>query len=138
MRPQRIIRPDTAFSLTRGTQKRPRQKDEAHLKWIRTLPCLVTGSRVDVEAAHVSFGDLQFAKLSRGKGMKADDKYVVPLCRSEHAKQHSQGERQYWESVGINPIIVALSLFGESGNDEAAEAILRHHQEKSVVATPKT
>ena len=126
----RIPRPDTAFSLTRGKQKQPRKQDGDHLRWIKTLPCVVTGSRVNVDPAHISFGDLQFAKLSRGKGMKADDKYVVPLSRVEHDKQHSMGERQYWDKTGINPIIVALSLFAETGNDEAAEVILRQAREK--------
>lgn len=123
-RAQRIIRPDTAFSLSNRKQKRPRQVDDAHRKWIKTLPCVVTGSRVNVDPAHVSFGDLAFAKDRRGKGMKVDDKYLVPLCRVEHDKQHSQGEQKYWESTGINPIIVALSLFAETGDDEAAALIL--------------
>lgn len=136
-RPQRIIRPDTAFTLTSGRQKNPRQTNDAHLRWIRTLPCVVTGSRQDIQAAHVSFGDLAFAKPSRGKGEKADDKYVVPLCKAEHERQHSQGERRYWESVRINPVIVALSLFAETGNDDKAAEILRQAR-KSVTQDKRT
>lgn len=129
--PQRIVRPATAFSLSSRKEKRPRQKDDAHRRWIKTLPCVVTGSRIDVDPAHVSFGDLAFAKDRRGKSMKVDDKYLVPLCRAEHDKQHSMGEREYWEATGINPIIVALSLFGETGDDEAAAVILEHARAQS-------
>ena len=37
---------DTAFSAAPAkATKRPRQKIEAHLAFIRTLPCLITGKR---------------------------------------------------------------------------------------------
>ena len=81
MKAQRIVRPDTAFSLdTPGRrQKRPRQHANKHLEWIRTLPCIVTGRRDGIQAAHIRYADPRYAKRAVGTGEKPDDKWTVPL-----------------------------------------------------------
>lgn len=120
-----IPRDSEAFSLSTGKKKRPREKDDNHLRWIRTLPCLVTGRR-PVDAAHIRYSDPVYGKRETGGGEKPSDKFAVPLCREEHEAQHKMGdERAYWKSKGIDPCSVALSLFAMTENDEAAEVILR-------------
>lgn len=121
----RILRPDTAFSLSTGKRKRPRVEAGAHLKWIRTLPCLVTGKRAWVEAAHIRYADHGAGKREVGKGEKPDDKWAIPLSAKEHRAQHDTNERLYWAGKGINPIETALRLWAASGDDEAAEIIIR-------------
>jgi len=127
----RIKRPDTAFSLTpTRRQKKPRVYDDAHLAWIRTLPCLVSGTRMRVEAAHIRYADPYYGKQESGLGRKSDDCWVVPLEAALHADQHKHGEREWWQSKGINPVHVALLLYMNSGDDEQAEQILRRAREK--------
>lgn len=108
----------------RGKNRRPRQTKASHLEWIRTLPCLVTGIRFEIDAAHIRYADHRFAKRMVGLQEKPDDRWVVPLTREEHKIQHSMNERGFWIVRGIDPTIVAAALWIESGNDEAAEIIL--------------
>ncbi|MCQ8781662.1 DUF968 domain-containing protein [Mangrovibrevibacter kandeliae] len=118
-----IDTPGTAFSLERSDDHAPRQRDERHLAFIRTLPCVVTGV-YGVEAAHVSYRAAAVGKRQRGLGEKADDQWTVPLAPVEHRRQHSMNERAYWQSVGIDPIAVAQALYGVSGDEMAATMIL--------------
>lgn len=104
-------------------QRQPRIKSERHLAFIRTLPCLVTG-QFGVDAAHIRFGDLGVGKRKSGIAEKPDDKWAVPLCRNEHTKQHSMNEREYWASIGIDPIQVAIKLWGVSGDMDKGESIV--------------
>lgn len=110
-------------------QRQPRRKANAHLEWIRTLPCIITGQRGNIDAAHIRYGDLRYGKRSTGLGEKSDDRWTVPLHHDLHVgwshSQHSAGEREWWSRQGVNPVIVALCLWGVSGDDEMAEAILR-------------
>lgn len=118
----RIAIPDTAFR--RSTAKRPREERPDHLAWIRTLPCVVTGQR-PAEAAHIRYGNATFGKRETGMGEKPDDKWTVPLHHSVHMAQHAAGEREWWRSHDINPLLVALLLWDASGDDERAAIILR-------------
>lgn len=120
-----IRRPETAFSLSPIDKKRPAKKDAGYLKWLHELPCLVTGAR-PVEACHVSYADPRYGKRERGKGEKADDRWTVPLCPSEHRRQHDMNEQAYWTSVGIDPLQVALALYGCDRDNTMAEIIIRN------------
>jgi hypothetical protein len=114
----------TAFSLSPGTKKRPRDHNKAHLDFIRSLPCLVSG-QWPVEAAHIRFGDLSRGKRGVGISEKPDDKWTVPLAPLQHRDQHAHGdERAWWEARGIDPIAVALALWGASGDEEAGRLIV--------------
>lgn len=110
-------------------QRRPRVKDDEHLKFIRQLPCLVTGVRWEIHAAHIKYPDPRYFKRYVGIGEKSDDKWTVPLCADEHLfgknAQHKQNERAYWESKGIDPVAVAAALYVWSGDLEAGEEIVR-------------
>ncbi|PRD42073.1 hypothetical protein C5748_18115 [Phyllobacterium phragmitis] len=124
-----VNRPSTAFSLSPTDRKRPAKKDADYLKWLHELPCVVTGVR-PVDPAHVSYADPRYGKRERGKSEKADDRWAVPLCRAEHDKQHSMDERAYWQSVGIDPLQVALAIYGVKGDNTMAEIIIRNARQK--------
>jgi len=137
MRAFKVHRPETAFSHepTREKRKRPREKAEAHLKWIRTLPCLLTGRRDTVEAAHVRYGNPEYAKPQSGMGEKPHDRWTVPLIRALHREgpesQHGNNERAWWAHRGVDPLAVASALWGCSGDDEAGELILKVARSKT-------
>jgi hypothetical protein len=107
------------------TQRRPRIKDDAHLKFIRQLPCLVCRNNIQTEAAHVSYPEPRFGKRSRGLGEKVDDAWAVPLCNQHHVGQHDFGdEKRWWHLVGIDPIPIAMALYLHHGNHEVASQIV--------------
>ncbi len=125
----RFRRPDTAFTVKRSKPIRGRQHDEKHLAFIRILPCLVTGSRYCVEAAHIRYSDSLWGKINPGIGRKPDDKWVVPLSAEMHRlgkeAQHNGNEREFWERHGIDPLPIARALWTVSGDyDEGLKIIL--------------
>ena len=120
-----IRRPPTAFSNAPvGKQeKRRRVEDRAHLEWIRTLPCVITGTR-PVDAAHIRFASNIYGKRATGAGEKPDDKWSLPLSRGKHNEQHSMDEELFWTRYGLDPLRIALALFANSGDDDQARLIL--------------
>lgn len=125
-----IVRPPTAFSLSPGKgKKRPRVHNKAHLDFIRSLPCAITGTR-PVEAAHVRYAAPEWGKRETGTAEKPDDAWAVPLSPEKHREQHNESEREFWLKYGINPITLALALFRASGDEEAAETILQMARKK--------
>lgn len=122
----RIPIPATAFSHDlRSRAKRPRQEMREHLKFIRSLPCLVCGTRKDVQAAHIRAAHAGYGKRSTGAGEKPSDCWVLPVCAEHHAEQHLLPELTFWSNRKIDPFAVALALFAASGDDERAELIIR-------------
>jgi hypothetical protein len=93
-----------------------RIKLDSHLKFIRSLPCLVSGDNVTVEAAHVRMSDARIAKVNPGVGQKPHDFYVVPLAGIFHREQHGMNERLFWDQRMIDPVLVALALYAHSGD----------------------
>lgn len=110
-------------------QRRPRIKDERHLRFIRTLPCCVCRSRYQVEAAHLRQSSSEHDKIEAGVGAKPDDRWTTPLCSGHHRTlpdaQHAIGEEAFWEKHGIDPFKLCIALHEISGDQEAAETILR-------------
>ena len=106
-------------------QRSPQRKDRPHLDWLKTLPCCVTGQEQAIDPAHVRYADPDYGKRQTGGAEKSDDCYAVPLCRTEHDRQHSMNEQEYWRQVGIDPLLLAVKLFAASGNDAAGRAIIR-------------
>ncbi len=122
----RIVREPSAFSNAPSKgQKRPRVENGKHLAWIRTLPCIVTGTR-PVEAAHIRYADPVYGKRETGKAERPDDRWVIPLSPDMHRNQHSGSESAFWTKQGIDPCRVALALYALSGDDEQAEIIIRN------------
>lgn len=118
-----LIRPDTAFSVQR--QRRPREKNNGHLAWIRTLPCVVCLSYANSDPAHIRSASSKHGKRQTGMAEKPDDRWVTPLCREHHDAQHARGdELAWWAENRIDPFSLALALYGASGDDELAMQII--------------
>ncbi|MBR1122145.1 DUF968 domain-containing protein [Bradyrhizobium lablabi] len=136
MTAQRIIRPATAFSVASTKQKRPRERDNNHLAFIRSLRCCICGAP-GPDPAHIRSANPVYGKRETGGGEKASDKWTVPLCRAHHNEQHAYckaptthfdpitAELRWWASMGIDPFGLALSLYAATGDDEIADGILR-------------
>lgn len=104
--------------------KRPREKDDKHLDFIRCLPCCVCGDNTATEAAHLRTGNLDYGKRHTGMGEKPSDKFTVPLCGRCHRAQHNARELNFWANCGINPFVLSMSLWCSSGDYEMAIIIL--------------
>jgi hypothetical protein len=126
---QRIIRPSTAFSISPAKgSKRPRVKDDAHLKWIRTLRCCLCGAP-GPDPAHIRSANALYGKRETGGSERPSDKWVVPLCRLHHDEQHDAGsEIKWWASKGADPFGLALALHHATGDDDIADGILHAHR----------
>lgn len=57
-----------------------KMRDSKRLAAIRQLPCCECGRAAPSQAAHSNF-----SKHGKGRGIKADDKYTIPLCHVCHA-----------------------------------------------------
>lgn len=126
----RIALPSSAFAQQPTSKSSRREHDEKYLDWIRSLPCIVTGR--EAQAAHVSYAEPAYGKLGRGLGAKESDRWTVPLCQDEHARQHQMNERAYWQSVGIDPCIIAMALFSAFPNAEKALLIIRNVERRAI------
>jgi hypothetical protein len=95
--------------MTELRQRMPREKDNKHLDYIRSLPCCICGG-IDTEAAHVRTASLENGKPHTGMGEKPSDKWAVPLCNRHHREQHSMNEMDFWKCHGLNPFVLAMTL----------------------------
>lgn len=114
-----------AFSISLG-KKRPREENGKHLAFIRSLPCVVCGTRAKIEAAHIRAASLPHGKRGTGTLQKSDDRWTRSRCSSHHAEQHAGNELAFWASKNIDPFVTASALWGCTGDDEAAETVIRH------------
>ena len=82
--------------VVRKSKYARRRRDRDYLAWIRSLPCLICGSRRS-EAAHLG---------ARAFGQKCSDRETGPLCAWDHRlgprAQHALG-RMFWQHHGIDP-----------------------------------
>jgi hypothetical protein len=104
-----------------------RAKDDDHLAFLRTLPCVVTGSS-PVEAAHIRYGSKIWGKPISGIGTKPDDRWCLPLSPDKHREQHSGSEAAFWKAHGIEPLVTAARLYEASGDHATALKIIRDAQ----------
>ena len=63
-----------------------RYKNREHLMWVKTLPCLINSQ--DCEGVTAAHHLLKPYDGSRGMGMKANDRNVIPLCQYHHTLLH--------------------------------------------------
>lgn len=101
------------------------RKNRDYLSFIHELPCCVTGVRT-VEAAHLSSADTTYGHYGRAKSTKASDRWALPLSPEQHRRQHAGNEMAYWRSVGIDPHLLALIIWGlwsELGEDAVPFAV---------------
>jgi hypothetical protein len=94
-------------------------KSPDYLALVRLLPCLYCGQEPAGEAAHVRLASAAFGKSS-GLGKKPDDCWALPLCASDHRNarhaQHNRNESEFWQSLGINPLLAASQLWEARGD----------------------
>ena len=106
-------------------------RNKAHLDFIRSLPCLLCDNQKHpTEAAHVNYSDSATGKFN-AKGIKAGDKWTLPLCSNCHRGrngQHSHGERRFWSDRGIDPLEVCEALWAASGDLEAGLEIIQQRK----------
>lgn len=90
-------------------QREPRQRDNKHLEFIRSLPCAICGG-INTEAAHIRTASLAHGKSHTGMQEKPSDKWAVPLCNEHHREQHGMNELAFWKRYGIDPFVLAMTL----------------------------
>lgn len=127
-RPQRLFLPSPPGSLLKhhaGTAELPQQPrksdgvaDLFYLGLVRQLPCLHCGMTPS-EPAHLRLSSAAYGKAS-GLGKKPPDRWVNPLCAEHHRlardAQHNRNEREFWDSLGINPLASASLLWDARGD----------------------
>lgn len=84
------------------------------LKILKTLPCVVCG-RTPVDIAHSNQ-----SKHGKGRGLKADDYYTIPLCRMHHI------EYDHFTSMNRSQSVVWFDKMHEKTN---AMIEMLNHQE---------
>lgn len=77
-------------------------RSPAHLAFIRSLPCCVSGRTWGVEAAHVGM---------RGMGQKCSDLETIPLNSIYHKEQHRIGLKAFARTyeLDVPSLLVILS-----------------------------
>ena len=90
-----------------------RYRNRAHLEFVSSQPCLLCGRRPS-DAHHLRFAQ------PRALGRRVSDEFTVPLCRSHHRVLHTRGdEAAWWESVKLDPVVVARQLWEQTRLNEA-------------------
>jgi hypothetical protein len=130
--------PEGGWSHRLKPVRTPAVKKQSHIDFIKRLPCVAcvasTGdtSAQCVDPMHLRTGSLLHGKDSTGGQQKPDDRWALPGCRKHHDLQHSMNEMNFWRLYGVDPHLLALVLWGLSGDDHAAvKVILLHVREGS-------
>lgn len=132
--PKRLQPPAPMGSLLKRSADLPQPRpvkaepaeDPDYLALVRQCPCLYCGQDPSGEAAHVRLASAAFRKAS-GLGKKPEDRWALPLCREDHLNarhaQHKRNEAEFWESLGINPLIICERLYKQRGDLVAMRAV---------------
>jgi hypothetical protein len=108
-----------------------RERDRDHLKFVTSQPCLVCG-RTPSDAHHIRFAE------QRAMGRKVSDRFSVPICRLHHRELHRRGnERAWWQSQGIDPLVVAASLWARTHAVAPAKAAIVDDRDRSAGSNPQ-
>jgi hypothetical protein len=93
-----------------------RERNRDHLRFVASQPCLVCG-RTPSDPHHLRFAE------PRAMARKVSDRFTVPICRLHHRELHRRGnERAWWQSQGIDPLVIAADLWGRKHAIEPAAA----------------
>ena len=97
-------------------------KDEAHLKFIRTLPCCCCRLEGHTEPHHL----LRVPTNERGGARKSGDDWVIPLAAHIHYDLHNRGvdERDFLASYDVYGPGLAALLYRLSGNEDACRRVI--------------
>jgi len=109
-------------------QRRPRRLNPKHLRFVRERPCLICG-RKPCDAAHIKMPDARVLKpISSNIGMKADDRFTLPLCREHHEEQHRVAEQHFWHHYRVDPILLSLALFSITGDEQEGDHLIDYNR----------
>lgn len=112
--------------------KQPRVKDEAHLEFIRSLPCVSCGDNTATEAAHLRAANRDYGKEPAGMQAKPHDRWTLPLCGRCHREQHEGDEAAFWAFRGYNPWVLAMTLHAVSGDHAMACEVIERQKSALV------
>jgi hypothetical protein len=108
-----------------------RERDREHLRFVAAQPCLVCG-RTPSDPHHIKFAE------HRAMGRKVSDRFAVPICRLHHRELHRRGnERVWWQSQGIDPLVVAATLWAKTHAVAPAEAEIVGEKDRSAEINTK-
>lgn len=133
----KLIQRTARQQATRARPKSPkadrgRERDNAHLAFIRRLPCVATfietGRLVyGCQAAHLRLQSAAHGKTEGGQ-RKPSDCWVTPLSPEQHRIQGEvKGEVRFWSDLGVDPFALCQRLHSVSGDEAQALAIIRSH-----------
>ena len=131
------VDPATPAAIT--IKKPVRERDRNHLRFVAAQPCLVCG-RTPSDPHHIKFAE------QRAMGRRVSDRFTVPICRLHHRELHRRGnERGWWQSQGIDPLVIAADLWGRTHAVEPAavtivgDESMRHlaHNGAAVAGQPQ-
>jgi hypothetical protein len=110
----------------------PRVKVDRHRQFIKSLPCICCmverGAEIQADdPMHIRSASQLHGKDETGGGRTADDRWTLPGCRPHHDEQHRGDELAFWRAIGIDPFLLALVLWGVTGNYYAAVLVMREH-----------
>lgn len=91
------------------------KRDNKRLELIRSLPCCQCGVSPRSQAAHSNFGI-----HGKGKGVKADDKYTLPMCHKCHANL-DQNLSQQTRQQQLDWFLKKLKFIDEVLNDQSKD-----------------
>jgi hypothetical protein len=109
----------------------PRVQNRRHLDFIKSLPCvccLVEGKTNQADdPMHIREGSSLHGKDAAGAQQKSDDRWTLPGCRPHHNEQHQMDEAAFWRRYGVDHFLLALVLWGLTGQHYQAEQAIREH-----------
>lgn len=101
-------------------RKRPkRDTDARHLDFVRGLPCCLCKRPGDTQAHHLMRG------VVRGMGLRAADRWTIPVCSIHHAAIHAHGdESEFLAMRNVDGPALAAALWSVSGDHQEALRII--------------
>ena len=71
-------------------------------------------------------------------GRKVSDRFAVPICRLHHRELHRRGnEHAWWQNQGIDPLVVAETLWARTHTVAPADAEIVVDTDRSAGTNPK-
>lgn len=88
--------------IPKAPKRSTRWRSQKHCNHVRSHACVKCDDTAGIEVAHVRLGS------GAGMGQKPHDYFTVALCKTCHARQHSEGERTFWTGHNLEAILQAF------------------------------
>lgn len=116
--------------------KTPRVQNRRHRDFVKGLLCVCCAAKgLEVQAddpMHLRIGSAAHGKEDAGGGQTSDDRWTLPGCRRHHDLQHTMAELNFWKLYGVDPFLLALVLWGLTGDQHAANQVILVHARRSL------